>query len=345
MSEKPKNVEAITSFIRARRKEAMDAGAPKDPDEKGNAGDGANRDEAATKPSMPKGDESNAAGKSDPKTVENKEVVKNGEPNDATSGVSKVNEPETVAKTASRNILSILHKAQGKKEASSEKKEATPDKKAGAESKKEEAPEKKATSAPEDIEFDETYFVKLAKVINADQSRIDTVRRWAEEDHGVEVANQIIKAASFTEEELLEAEKQAALQEQEFLALQEKLANLSDEEKAGLEKFAKIQRIHFTTLKTDLEKQAYELGAKHAAAMMDAGGEMPPEQAAPSEEEIIAMIEQMVASGEITEEEAAQILAELEAGSMEEMPEETKAAAEKITKVASTFYKKEDTAA
>lgn len=325
-----KKASDIGQFIRERSKQAA-ATSVKDPDEKGNPGEGADRDSAETKKSMPVGEEKNAPNKDTPKTVENENTSKGGEQTEATTpGGGTVTEPESPAKQAAKRIQGVLGRFNPEQKQAASK-ETAPD-------NAQQAPSNDGKRANEGlVNFDASYYVKLAQTVNASEERKQIVEKWASEDYGAEVAAAIIKTASQTEEELDNYEKQAAYERAYFEELQEKFANLDEKDRANFEKFASIQTAHLSRYKTELEKEAYVLGVKQAAAIMDQGGELPPETAEPSPEEIMALVAQMVEAGEITEEEAEAILAELEAGQMEAMPEEMKAASEGILKAAAAI--------
>jgi hypothetical protein len=210
--------------------------------------------------------------------------------------------------------------------------------------KKEEASGKVA--GQDDIPFEVTADVsqKIACSILANEERTAVVAGWLKEDSGAEKAASLIAAAQQEASEAdMYAYKQAAYEQQ----LVEEFEALSPEEQEQIKAAHALLQQGLSHYKSDGEKQAFMGGAADAAAMMDAeaGGE---EAMIPGggegelgPEEILALLEQLVASGQIPQEVAEQVAMELmtgEGGGMEPgmepgmeagaapMPEEMKAA-------------------
>jgi len=169
------------------------------------------------------------------------------------------------------------------------------------------------------------------------------------EDAGEESARELVKSAAEQQRLITEALQQEELYKQaaynrqlQLQALwQEYTKNASEED---IKKAILIERTHTkiaSTLEYDFEKAAYGQGVEDAAMMQDmmAGGEeIPGEAPQPSIQEIEALLMQAVQAGEITEEEAMQLLAELEAaqgGGAEGMSEEDLAMMANAEKAAS----------
>jgi hypothetical protein len=185
--------------------------------------------------------------------------------------------------------------------------------------------------------------LKLANAILATEQGVAFAQQILEQDMAREKAASLITAAS--EENFARLQKEASLAaeyEEEFLKqaaleeeaefVQEVLAQRFDEltKDASEEEMAKIAHmrdVYATTLdglETDMEKAAFMQGAADDAALqeaMAAGEELPADEI--SIEEIAQMVEEAVASGQLSEEEAAAILQGLQE---EGMPEEMKAA-------------------
>jgi len=133
-------------------------------------------------------------------------------------------------------------------------------------------------------------------------------------------ANEEIKTVQAAEEVLGEFLKRASVEEvaqlQQVIQVDTMLKSASAEDIRHMQKLAAVYERSGATLKTELEKRAYDAGAGDAAQMMDAGeaGALPQEGEEipqPSIEEIIAILEQLVQSGQIDEQTAMQIAQEL----------------------------------
>lgn len=206
-------------------------------------------------------------------------------------------------------IASLSKKASDKKEEDAGKKEA---------GKKDEDAGKKAGDGNLDFEVTPEIFRKLAGAIFASEERAAQVSEWLKEDAGAEKAAELIaaahKEASQYDEEMYKAAAYYGQLEAEWNALpkedQEKIASIQNMLVKGAAQY-----------KHEAEKVAFMGGAMDAGAMMDAeaGGEEPmieggAEGAPLGPEEILALLEQLVAAGEIPPEVAEQVAAELMAG-------------------------------
>jgi hypothetical protein len=156
---------------------------------------------------------------------------------------------------------------------------------------------------------------------------VEFAERILRKSAGAEMAQQIIKNAAAGKQildqhasdqaQLENWFKSASAEEKAQVAhafqVNEIMKSASEEDKHVMEKLAKIHNANVAKLSTEAEKRAYDQGAMDAALMMDmAEGEegMPAEGAAPepSIEEILMILEQLVASGQIAPEEAEQIM-------------------------------------
>lgn len=181
---------------------------------------------------------------------------------------------------------------------------------------------KSATS--EEIELADSFTPEFHLKIASCILQTEEGRAFAEEivkrEKGVEAAAMIIKAAA--EQEKFEQysaayndymQKQAA--EQEIYDHMWKSA--SEEDRNMITKMAAAHNINKDKLKDEQSKQAYDLGAEDAAAMLDAeaGAEDIPVDAMAGEditpEDIVMVLEELVATGEIEPEVADEILQEL----------------------------------
>lgn len=196
---------------------------------------------------------------------------------------------------------------------------------------KEAASEGKAAAA-NDAPIDASFHLKLAHVILSTEEGRQFAQQQIEKYHGAQAAEDIVKAASIMEQK---AEELAALEESGALVAEEMWKSASVEEQQGILKLAHVLAVGRNSYATEHEKAAYDAGAGAGAEMADAGmladpsmmgggdpaaGGMPPEGGAPGgeeagmEEAIMAALDQMVQSGELTPEMAAQILQALSGG-------------------------------
>jgi hypothetical protein len=202
------------------------------------------------------------------------------------------------------------------------------------------------------------FHFKLASEILATEEGVQFAERILQKAAGVEAAKELIRAAG--EQQYMMA-KAAYEQEQYEAAVAEELAqreavvaeltkNASAEDLKEIQKIASVHNKVASALVNDFEKQAYQAGAMDAAAMEDAvgeGEEVPAEAEGPGIEEMLAILEEAVQSGEIDEETAMAVAEQLMAeaggeggeagmeGAEAPMPEEAAMAAQEAEKMAS----------
>ena len=161
--------------------------------------------------------------------------------------------------------------------------------------------------------------MKLASTIIATEGGLEAVEPVLMKAAGVEAARQIMAQAvdsysNFVQQQAAYEEyaKQASVaQQQEDIAFEEFFKSASEQDQQQIVKFAKVHGEALNNIEDAMLKQAYMQGASDAAAMEDAGGELPGAEGPASIEQIAQLLEAMVASGEIDEETAMGILQEL----------------------------------
>ncbi|MFN5249865.1 MAG: hypothetical protein ACK5DE_02360 [Bacteroidota bacterium] len=161
--------------------------------------------------------------------------------------------------------------------------------------------------------------MKLAATIIATEGGLEAVEPVLMKAAGVEAARQIMTQAvdsysNFIGQQAAYEEyvKQAsAVQQHEDAVFEEFFKSASEQDQQHIVKFAKVHGEALNNIENDMLKQAYMQGAQDAAAMEDAGGELPGAEGPASIEQIAQLLEAMVASGEIDEETAMGILQEL----------------------------------
>jgi len=211
-------------------------------------------------------------------------------------------------------------------------------------------PSKSATDANDAVadamEFTPEFHIKLASLIMETEEGVKFAQEILRKAAGAEMAQKLIAsaleqqgialqyAAAYDEQEKIAAEM-AYRQQVEFETLYK---SASVEQRAMMDKLASVHGATLQALPSDFEKYAYMGGADAAAGMMDqeaagqaptvpGGGEEPL-----SDEDVLALLEQLVASGQISEEEAMAIAEQLQGSGQPEpdaynMPPEAKAAA------------------
>jgi hypothetical protein len=193
-------------------------------------------------------------------------------------------------------------------------------------------------AAADDFVIDSSYHVKLASLILSTEEGRQFAQRQIEKAHGAEAASDIVKAAAYMEERAIEM---ARIEAQGAFEAEEMWKQASPDER---QKIIKLARVHTTArnqFATDLEKTAYDAGAMMGAQMGDAGmlggaaagtgpdagapgapAGLPPGAGAEaaggmggeagggdlSPDAVIAALDQMVSSGELTPELAAEVL-------------------------------------
>jgi len=164
------------------------------------------------------------------------------------------------------------------------------------------------------LDFDPSFHFKLASVILADDNLRQQAEAKLQEAFGAEVAADIVKAAATMEDEanlLVELEAAGAFEAEELWK------SASETEKSMIIKLAALHDHNRTGLSDDMCKQAYDMGAAAGADEMDAadaaadtadaapvGGDVTPE-------DILVVLQHLVESGQIDEQTAQAILAEL----------------------------------
>lgn len=187
---------------------------------------------------------------------------------------------------------------------------------------KDEKTEKEAANDSIASDLSPEALMKLASTIIATEGGLEAVEPVLMKAAGVEAARQIMEQAvysyaNFVQEQaaMEEYSKQASVQaQQEDHAFEEFFKSASAEDQEQIVKFAKVHGTALNNIEDDMLKQAYMQGAADAAAMEDAGGELPGAEGPASIEQIAQLLEAMVASGEIDEQTAMGILQELAGG-------------------------------
>lgn len=185
--------------------------------------------------------------------------------------------------------------------------------------------EKEATNESLASDISPEALMKLASTIIATEGGLEAVEPVLMKAAGVEAARQIMgqaveSYAGFVQEQaaLEEYMKQASeIQNQEDVAFEHFFKSASEQDQEQIVKFAHIHGTALSNIEDDMLKQAYMQGAADAAAMEDAGGELPDAEGPATIEQIAQLLEAMVASGEIDEETAMGILQELAAGAQD----------------------------
>lgn len=189
------------------------------------------------------------------------------------------------------------------------------------------------TKVAGDIEFDPQFLQKLASTILSTEEGRETARCIIEKVHGAQEAEDIIKAAVFMEERAMQLEQ---LEDEGMAQADLMWKSASEEERTAIIKLANIHASIKATLETEMEKNAYDAGAAAGAQMQDqgmmgaedpsAGGAAPggapggdPSAAAGggdeiSDEDIMQVLQELVQSGKITEQDAEAIIQALSSG-------------------------------
>lgn len=182
----------------------------------------------------------------------------------------------------------------------------------------------KSASAPEGgLDLSTAALVKLAKAVLATNEGVAFAQYTMEKAAGAEHADDMIKAAkaaSIAHDETLFV-KQAAFNEgmSKAAAIHSELSQMITEEEAGeILKQASLHCENLDALEHPMLKAAYSTGMDDAAAL-EAGAEAGAEDPAIpgggeqlSMEDVVALLQEMIASGEITEEEVIAGLQELQ---------------------------------
>jgi hypothetical protein len=164
------------------------------------------------------------------------------------------------------------------------------------------------------LDFDPTFHFKLASAILATEDGRRFAQNVLEANHGAAEAEDIIKAASFMEHAAAELEMVEA---QGMSAAEQAWATASPEEQASIVKLASVHATAKATLGHDMLKLAYDQGAATAAGMQDQGSmdqDAGPDTDNITDEDIVAVLDDLVQKGQIKPEEAQAILQELSQG-------------------------------
>ena len=258
------------------------------------------------KQTIPANDKANKDGGEAGKTLENSEAethgsgegktVKSQDPKDEPTG------DDLFRKQAKDIVVDLRERLNFGKQASSEE----------SSEKKEEAEKKARKNEAEDVAaemdgFTHDFHVKLASHLLSSEAGRDTVRQILSDAMSADAVDSLIKNAS-------NMEKQAAEVAKVENFVKEAMSKMDEGEREAFIKSAQFHQEEVAKLPSEMEKTAYQQGAMDAAAMEAAGGALPPipaEGDAPSLEEVVMILEQLVASGQIDPQMAEAILQEL----------------------------------
>jgi len=182
------------------------------------------------------------------------------------------------------------------------------------------------------IDFDPSFHYKLASLILSTEKGVEFARNLIEEAHGAAEAEDIIKAASFME---YQAQQYETLEAEGQFAADKMWNNATPDERAQIVKLAAAHLLAKSTLQTEEEKQAYDAGAAAGGNMVDSGALGDPSAAGadpatagadPSaggadtitDDDIVAVLTELVQAGKIKPEEAEAILQALQSGGAED---------------------------
>ena len=183
----------------------------------------------------------------------------------------------------------------------------------------------KSAGAELALDLSPDMLIKLAKVVISTNEGVAYARYALEKSAGAEHADEMIKAAhaaSVAHDETLYI-KQAAFNEGMSAAasIHSELSRIVTEADAeGILKQATLHCTNLDALDHQMLKEAYATGMEDAAAMeegVEAGAaepEIPMGGEQLSMEDVIALLQEMIASGEISEEDVVAGLQELQAG-------------------------------
>jgi len=256
--------------------------------------------------------------------------------------------PDTpLAKIANKvpGLMERIQKLNTTKEASEAS--AGEGKKAEGEGKK--AGEQDATL--QNMQFTDAFHLKLASIILSTEEGINFAEKLVEKEAGLEAAADLMKSAGeqqyLMSKEAAEYAQWAEYVEQYAAQCEDQFNDLtksaSEEDMQEIIKLAQSHEAISNKFEHDFEKQAYDVGAADAAGMEDAmaGGEEVPGEAQLNPEDILALLDQAVQSGELDEETAMMLAEQLLGGEMggmdggEEMPPEAMAAEKMASEVLS----------
>lgn len=308
MDTKPLQYSAVLERVKAfqAKQAAEDTNAVADPTNKGTASIPKDSDVTPAKLNLPANKANDVSNEG--KKLEDKQLNPAGTGTDVpttTDGNAKEKSLDKIANRVS-NIVKKIH--DGNKAAATE---------AGKTEDAVAAADKLASDISPDV------LMKLAATIMATEGGLEAVEPVLMKAAGIEAARQIMEQATVSYEHFVRSQqeyeqnvKAASLAEQEEEDIfTEFYKSASAEERKDIEKFASVHSTALDALDNDMLKQAYMQGAGDAAAMEDAGGqELPGAEGEASLEQIAQLLEAMVASGEIDEDTAMQVLQELAGG-------------------------------
>ena len=161
--------------------------------------------------------------------------------------------------------------------------------------------------------LDPQLLLKIAAVMIETEENRRYLESAFEKHAGAEAARDLVDAAVYMEQISKEA---AAAEEAGQAEANELWKSASEDERARVLRFADAMNAAEAGFKTDLEKAAYDAGVEEAAGLSDAGmlGQTEAPDGAAMDEAIMQALQQMVQSGEITPEIAAQIVEALQGG-------------------------------
>ena len=190
-----------------------------------------------------------------------------------------------------------------------------------------------ATKTADAAEFPADFYVKIAQTLLATRDGTDLVTGYLQKQAGVEAAMQLVgevnahtvKVAAWRDAQVEQLKQANAVLQDDALALGSMLKGASQAEIAEVEALAglhlaNMQKIAAADTKGEGLVEFYKQGAMDGAAMADpaaAGGAAPPPGAPPSlpgaegalpMDQLAGILQQMVASGELPQEDAQQIV-------------------------------------
>jgi len=184
-------------------------------------------------------------------------------------------------------------------------------------------------------DFSDEFLRKMAYAIVETEGGLEAVEPILLKHAGQEEARELLTKAASEYDNLVALSEQIQNEEMYKMAAEyeavmqaeELLKSASEDEREMILKTAAVHDENCSQYDDYLLKVAYMAGAGDAAAMMDEEAAMPEGEEAglpgaaqgePSVEEIVQLLDAMVASGEIDEETAAQVVEQLAGGGMED---------------------------
>lgn len=332
----------------------------KDPQEKGIVNPPSHPSQPKTEASMPAGT-TGSANTDAAKTMETQELKADGtlkaETPSTTPGNPKdeaVTSPtQKLAKSVSATASKLLAMATQKSATEAAPKDSTKTEVSEKKEDKEKLPkdlpadkgippfaEKKEgekAAGAEEFELPIDAYVKLASTILETEEGLVLATRLLKQAKGAEAAQALIEGALSAQDQF---DKAASAYEQGAGLVDQIFANATPAEAEMIVKVASAHREQIAVIESQAEKAAevieaekiaYAQGAMDAGAMEENGGELPGGTEETSNEDILAVIQQLVESGQLPPEVAEQLLMELQGGAEAEVgeTEEEKSAAAK----------------